>query len=227
MNEIQSLEESLLLLINHDGGAFADQFWWLVSKPQTWIFTAVVVIISLMWRIRKPKDIILFVLCFGVMLMLADNIPAHYARPFFARPRPSHNEHLIPLLHFVNNYTGGDYGFFSSHASNSFSIVTLIALLFRKRSLTITLFLWATLLCVSRLYLGVHYVGDLLAGTVYGVVLGWITYKVYLFFREKEYYQRDLGSLEDTFRKSFPVEIIWAVLLNFLVLVIIAIFKAF
>ena len=227
MKEIQALEESLLLLINHDGGAFADQFWWLMSKPQTWLFTAVVAVVMLVMRIRKPKDLLLFLICFGVMLMLADNIPAHYARPFFARPRPSHNEHLIPLLHFVNNYSGGDYGFFSSHASNSFSIVTLLALLFRKRLITVSAFLWATLLCASRLYLGVHYVGDLLVGAVYGIVLGWLTYRVYKYFRQKYEIRWELDPMQQRFKSARAIVIPCAMLLNLLAVIVIALFKAF
>ena len=71
----------------------------------------------------------------------------------------------------VNGYRGGKYGFISSHAANTFAVATLLTLLVRGRRLAIVLFGWALLNCWTRVYLGVHYVGDLMCGALWGTLV--------------------------------------------------------
>ena len=84
------------------------------------------------------------------------------------------------LVDVVNDYRGGKYGFFSSHAANTFAVATFMSLLVRYRAFTLTLVSWALLNCWSRVYLGVHYVGDIAAGILWGLFVG---YAVYWLFR--------------------------------------------
>ncbi|MEN8225305.1 MAG: phosphatase PAP2 family protein, partial [Bacteroidota bacterium] len=82
---------------------------------------------------------------------------------------------LEGLVHIVNTKCGGSYGFYSSHASNVFAIAIFVISLSARKSLwTISLImLWASLIIYSRIYLGVHYPGDVMAGTAAGAFLGW------------------------------------------------------
>ena len=85
------------------------------------------------------------------------------------RLRPSNPANPISdLVHIVNNYRGGRYGFPSCHASNSFGLAFFLVFLFRKRWLSLFILLWATLNCYTRIYLGVHYPGDLIVGAIIG-----------------------------------------------------------
>ena len=100
-------------------------------------------------------------------------------KPWVARLRPTHNPEIADLIHTVNGYRGGRYGFVSSHAANAATFVTFTALVFRNRFYTILLTLWAFLTAYSRVYLGVHYVGDVLCGALVGVLVGVGVYAVF------------------------------------------------
>jgi undecaprenyl-diphosphatase len=99
-------------------------------------------------------------------------------KPLVARLRPTHNPEIADLIHTVNGYRGGRYGFVSSHAANAATFVTFTALIFRNRYYSILLSLWAFLTAYSRVYLGVHYVGDVLCGALIGVLVGMGVYFV-------------------------------------------------
>ena len=75
------------------------------------------------------------------------------------------------MLHYVNNYHGGNYGFMSSHAANAFGAAMLGAEIIRKRYFTIFLFSLATLVSYSRIYLGVHFLGDVVCGAIVGITI--------------------------------------------------------
>jgi len=91
--------------------------------------------------------------------------------------RPSHEPDLQDKVHIVNDYRGGRYGFVSSHAANSFALAMLISLLVRKRRWVALFFLWAILVSYSRIYLGVHYPGDIFGGALVGIMCAYIVFK--------------------------------------------------
>ena len=74
------------------------------------------------------------------------------------------------MIHIVNGYRGGRYGFPSCHAANTFGLAFFLVYLFRQRMLSVFILLWALVTCYSRAYLGVHYPGDLLAGALLGFI---------------------------------------------------------
>lgn len=80
----------------------------------------------------------------------------------------------------VFDYRGGKYGFISSHAANAFGFATFMSLLFRYRLFTWTIFLWAALTAYTRVYLGVHFISDIVPGAIAGVFFGWLVYWLYI-----------------------------------------------
>lgn len=135
-------------------------------------------LIILIIREYKWKAILVLALV-GVSVGLADQITSGFMKPFFERFRPSHEPTLAGLVHLVNGYKGGRFGFASSHAANSFAVATFIFLSLRHRHQWLKwLFLWALVVSYSRIYLGVHYPGDIIVGGLIGRGVGWLVYRI-------------------------------------------------
>ena len=173
---ISTLDTSLTLAINSCHSPFFDNFFYIYTQTWTWI-PAILVLLVWMWRkwgVRSLYVVAGIALC----ILLSDQISSSLLKPLVARLRPTHNPEIADLIHTVNGYRGGRYGFVSSHAANAAIFVTFTALVFRNRLYTILLSLWAFLTAYSRVYLGVHYVGDVLCGALIGVLVGMGVYFV-------------------------------------------------
>lgn len=174
-------DSSILLAVNGMHSSYFDTFMWLCSRKFEWI-PFYLSILYVLFRIFNWRVVLYSLVAMGVILLLTDAVSSHFIRPVVARLRPSNLENPISeMIHIVDNHRGGRYGFPSSHASNSWGLVFFVGLLLRRRVLTIFLACWALLLCYSRLYLGVHYPGDLLAGMLLGAVVASLVY--YVFWR--------------------------------------------
>lgn len=173
---ISTLDTSLTLAINSCHSPFFDNFFYIYTQTWTWI-PAILVLLVWMWRkwgVRSLYVVAGIALC----ILLADQISSSLLKPLVARLRPTHNPEIADLIHTVNGYRGGRYGFVSSHAANAATFVTFTALIFRNRYYSILLSLWAFFTTYSRVYLGVHYVGDVLCGALIGVLVGMGVYFV-------------------------------------------------
>ena len=114
------------------------------------------------------------------MIAIADQT-ANFFKDSFQRLRPCYNESLISFVRLVNESCGGKYGFFSAHASNSFSLAVFFGLLFKNKFrfiIYMTLF-YASLISFSRIYLGVHFPLDIFFGGVYGIITGLVIFRIY------------------------------------------------
>ncbi len=108
---------------------------------------------------------------------LSTNIIKHKVQ----RYRPSHNLEIMAQVHTVNDYHGGQFGFFSSHAANSFAVVTLLFLAAKgliANKFRYTFYVLPTLIIYSRIYLGVHYPTDVMVGAVWGILIGWLIFSL-------------------------------------------------
>lgn len=113
----------------------------------------------------------------GLVFLLGDRISVMAFKDVFQRLRPCHNPEIANFVHLVDG-CGGKFGFVSSHASNSFAFALFIGLLFRKhyRLMLPIMIFWAALVSYSRIYVGVHYPGDILCGGILGTVIGIFVY---------------------------------------------------
>lgn len=176
---LDQIDKQVLLYLNGMHAPFLDTFMWYVSKTATWSLMLLALIIMLF---RKNWRQALFVIvAITLTITLADQISSGIIKNLVERFRPTHSPEIGSLVHLVNGYKGGLYGFVSSHAANTIGVALFISLLFKRRYLTITLFFWATLVSYSRIYLGVHYLGDILGGICVGLLSGAIVYHLYLY----------------------------------------------
>jgi undecaprenyl-diphosphatase len=165
-----TLDEKLLLLINGLNSGWLDSVMFAMTDAKTWspLFLFIIVFIFVKFK-GKGFFILLFI---GLVITLGDQISSSLLKPLIGRLRPSHEPHLNGILHLVNNYKGGLFSFVSSHATNSFGVATMLWLLIGKQYRWISIFfVWAAIFSFTRVYLGVHYPSDIIAGAVLGIVL--------------------------------------------------------
>lgn len=173
---LNDIDSTALLAVNGWNSTFQDAFWWMVSAK----WASVLLVLALIWLLlRQNRRHALLVLVMLVLAVaLADQLSSGLIKHLVERLRPTHDPSLESAVHVVNGYRGGMYGFVSSHAANFFAVATFIALILRHRLVTLSLFTWALLQCYSRVYLGVHYPGDILGGIVVGVLVGWLMWLI-------------------------------------------------
>ena len=171
-------DQELLLKLNGSDSLFWDGFMWISTNMFTWIPLAIVLLYVIL-KNNKIKEALVIIALLGVVIALADQISSGICKPFFARFRPTQDPELMYQIDIVNGYRGGIYGFISSHATNTFAVAVFLSLILKSGSLAIILFIWATLNAISRIYLGVHYPGDIFFGTLVGVGAGILIYMIY------------------------------------------------
>ena len=154
------------------------------TKTSTWIPLGILLLYVLM-RMKDWKNALLVILCVAIAITLADQMASGIFKPLVARLRPSHNPELQGVIDLVGDYRGGKYGFFSSHAANTCAVAIFLSLLFRKRVFTVAICSWAMVNSWTRLYLGVHYVGDIMVGLIWGAFVGWMVFRLYRFLTLK------------------------------------------
>ena len=173
---LERIDHQIFLYLNSLNTPFWDKVMYTISLTYVWIPLYLSILIYMGFRYkRKILIILLFII---VAVTLTDQI-ALIIKNAVDRLRPCHEPSLSGLVHTVNGYCGGRYGFVSSHAANSFNVALLSLMFIQKRWYTFSIVIWAAVVGYSRIYLGVHYPGDVLCGSILGALIGWIIFKLY------------------------------------------------
>ena len=179
VEKILAYERDLFFMLNGSDSPFLDRFIWLFSGKAVLLPLAAFILIVLLYK-KKWKESILILLGIVLVVTLCDQFASHVCKPIFTRFRPTHHPDFMDQVKTVFDYRGGRYGFISSHAANAFGFATYMSLLFRYRLFTWTIFLWAALTAYTRVYLGVHFISDIVPGAIAGVFFGWLVYWLYV-----------------------------------------------
>jgi undecaprenyl-diphosphatase len=183
LQQVMEWDRDLLIWFNSLHADWLDPVMYYTS--QTWFWIPLYIFLILLIAKDFKKEWWIPIIGIGITILVADQMTSSIMKPFFARLRPSQEPSLQGIVHLVRDgngelYVGGLYGFASSHAANTFGTATFFMLLFRSRHKWIALlFVWAVLMTYTRIYLGVHYPGDILIGALVGMIGAFIGFKVY------------------------------------------------
>ncbi len=183
MEWILQLDTQIFLAINGWHNETWDGIMWWISGKTTWWPFYLLLLTYLGWKKRWQLALMVLFIILGITL--ADQTSVHLFKNVFQRLRPCHEPSLEGLVHLVNNKCGGQFGFISSHAANTFGVAFLVLLWIRKRWFTVVMIIWALLVAYSRVYLGVHYPGDVLFGGIWGAGCGMLLFYLFRWVRSK------------------------------------------
>ena len=171
-----SWDAQIVLWINGHYAEWLDQVMWVISRANTWIALYVLLVGLIVYRYRNWRSVLFILIGFGIAVGLSDYTCSGILKPLVCRPRPTHEPALEGMLHLVNGYTGGLYGFCSSHAANTMAAAVLFSLIWRNKIVTASLMTWVTLIAYSRIYVGVHYPSDIVTGWLIGALFAVAAY---------------------------------------------------
>ena len=186
LKELARIDRELLIFLNSLHNPALDTVMQLFSERWFWLPMYVVLVGWLIWYFRRKAYLLLPLL--GLAVFLADRISSGFFKPYFARLRPCHDPDLQGLIQFIDG-CGGQFGFVSSHAANTFVLASLLHFILRPGHAGLRWFfwVWAAVVSYSRVYLGVHYPSDITLGALLGILIGWLIAKVYRYF-ERRYF---------------------------------------
>lgn len=176
LDQLEQIDQQLFLYLNSLHYSFLDPIMYALSGKLIWapLYLAILLYLAL-----KDKRKFFFLLVFILISVLLADRGSVLIKNIVQRLRPCHDPDLEGLVYLVKGQCGGMYSFVSSHAANSFNVALFTLLAIRKRWYTVFIITWALIVGYTRIYLGVHFPGDVLFGSVYGALAGWFSYSLY------------------------------------------------
>ncbi|KAA6334875.1 hypothetical protein EZS27_016851 [termite gut metagenome] len=178
LERILNYEHDLFLALNGSHFAALDRFMWLYSGQAIWMPLAVCILVILLYK-KGWRNSLAIILSIALVIVLCDQLSSGIIKPMFCRLRPTHHPLFANKVATVFDYRGGKYGFISGHAANAFGFATFIALLFRSVLVSWAIYVWAAVMAYSRIYLGVHFISDIIPGILVGIAFGYLVYYLY------------------------------------------------
>ena len=173
MNLIQ-IDKQLTTFLNSFHTPFLDIVMYNVSKTFIWL-PFYLFLMFFLWRQYGNRVIWIKVIFLIALVFASDKTSVYWFKNVFERLRPCHDPDMVVRIY---KRCGGHFGFVSSHATNVFALATFLYFQMKtKYKWIVWMFLWASIISYSRVYLGVHFVGDILCGAIWGSFVGFVVHK--------------------------------------------------
>ena len=181
IDQILQWDTDIFIFLNSLGTETWDPFWLAYTSKFNWI-PLYALVLYLIFKQMPLKAFLTTLVVVALMILVTDQTTNLFKNGFH-RLRPCHLAEMIDSMRLVKSHCGGQYGFFSGHASNTMAAAFFIGLTLKKRFkfLLYILIVWAILMGYSRIYIGVHYPLDVLLGMFFGAILGILFYKLNIY----------------------------------------------
>jgi len=184
-----NLDREALILLNNLGSESWDGFWVIITKQINWL-PVFLIIFYLVFTHYGWRHSLLIIVMIALLLLLTHQTTNHFFKLFFERLRPSNNPSLEGLIRAV--HPSDSFSFISGHASNSMAAAFFLYTVLKTRVKYIEIiFLWPLIFAYSRIYLGLHYPSDIIAGYIWGIIMALLILKLYVLLRDKYFPNRE------------------------------------
>lgn len=194
-------ERDLFLTLNGSDSIFWDNAMWTFTSIVAWV-PILLLILYIAFKNKMLKEGVLVLGSIVLVIFLSLFLSASFFKPLFQRFRPTHHPDFKDIVNIVNNFRGEQFGFISGHAINSFGIAMFVSLLFKNKFVTSSIFFWALLNSYSRIYLGVHFISDIVAGLFFGSLIGLLVYELYVWIRIRFFRASPIGKRKSIYSKK-------------------------
>lgn len=216
LKKILELDKELFLHLNSFHSEFLDTIMLMVTRKETWIPLYLVMIFYFIRNYRSKSFQIIFFMILTVIL--SDQVSV-MLKESIQRLRPVYEPAIEHMVHNIFR-KGGQYGFVSSHAANSFAIFIFSSKIFKRRSYYYLLFAWACLVAYTRIYAGVHYPLDIIGGALLGWLIAALMFRL-LMFVENHFFIARPPKMKDTSLTSLQAGTFYLVFIIMLTMVLI------
>lgn len=188
METLLELDKNLFIFLNSLGSERFDGFWLFITKQINWI-PIFLIIMYLVFKHLGWRHALMIILVLALLIALTDQT-TNLFKNYFQRLRPVNNTDLDDVIHFVHKRSS--FSFISGHASNSMAAAFFLYKVLKPYLKYMGfIFLWPLVFAYSRIYLGLHYPGDILAGYIWGILMALLMMKLYTFLRDKYFPEKE------------------------------------
>ncbi|MEM6686980.1 MAG: phosphatase PAP2 family protein [Bacteroidota bacterium] len=186
IDQLIQFDKEVFLFLNGLGTPTWDGFWMFITNKY-YAVPLYAVLLVLILKTHNKKEIFFTLVLVALLITITDQTANLFKKTLFLRPRPCYTEDLIAHMRLVKDSCGGAFGYFSGHASNAMTLAVYIGLTLRNHFKYIVPFLliWAAFVGYSRIYIGVHFPGDVLTGAIVGAIYGTLIFKLRQFLIRK------------------------------------------
>ncbi|MEN8816451.1 MAG: phosphatase PAP2 family protein [Nonlabens sp.] len=184
MEEIKELDWDATLFLNDWGNDAVDLFFNIITH-KFYAIPLYLLVLYVLYKKMGTRNLVIALIAIALLITCSDQLASLF-KDNFERFRPFREPVLEGLISKVGK-SGGTYGFYSGHASSAVALATFLWFILKRKNknLAITMIGWAVLVAYSRVYLGVHYLGDVLMGAFMGILLGLLFAWLYAFAKAR------------------------------------------